>query len=110
MKKSVLLLIALILGILYSVFILSYFSETILGNNGDMLTYGIVSILVGPHIFMTLLAVLFNLIAYINKRKGFALTTGILYAVAAFLFMPYAFYVVIQSILSFIAFARMQKT
>lgn len=59
-----------------------------------MLAYGLVSILVGPHIFMPLLSVMFNIIAYFTKRCGFALTSGILIASAVFLFMPYALFVV----------------
>jgi hypothetical protein len=43
-----------------------------------------------------------------NKR-GFALTGAILYAVSMVLFIPYFFFVLVQTILSFIGFAKLKK-
>ena len=42
-------------------------------------------------------------------RRAFALTAGILYAVAMVLFPVYFFFVLIQMILCFVAFAKMSK-
>lgn len=110
MKKSKLLLVSLILGGGYIIYALSYFGGGLLGSTGDdQVIAGIASFLVAPHLLATGLAVLFNALGFFMIKKGFALTAGILYAVAGFLFIPYIFFVIIQSILSFIAYAKMGK-
>lgn len=44
------------------------------------------------------------------NRRAFALTAGILYAVAMVLFPMYFFFVVVEMILCFTAFARMKTS
>ena len=43
------------------------------------------------------------------NKAAFALTAGILYAVAMVLFPVYFFFVIVQMILCFVAFAKMRK-
>lgn len=44
------------------------------------------------------------------NRRAFALTAGTLYAVAMVLFPMYFFFVVVEMIICFIAFARMKTS
>lgn len=107
MKKSKLLLVALILGALYVFYSAWYW----LGGGVDSSNAGaaIATVLVAPHLFCTVMAVLFNALGYFMARRAFALTAGILYAVAMVLFPVYFFFVLIQMILCFVAFAKMSK-
>lgn len=109
-KKSILLLIAMVLGVAYLIYIITYFSGAFNGGtDSDVIAAGLATVLVGPHIVATAIAVLFNALGYFLHKRGFALTGGILYIVAGVLFIPYIFFVVIQAILSFIGYAKMQK-
>lgn len=110
-KKSVLLLISAILGILYVVYIVAYFmgagSNT--GSTAEAIGAGIATMLVMPHMICAVLAAIFNTLGWSMNSRGFSLTGAILYAVAAVLFPMYAMFVIIQMILSFVGFARLKK-
>lgn len=69
----------------------------------------LVSLLMGPHLFIVFLAVLFGWLGYFLKRSGFALTSAILYCVAAGLFFPLAPFLIPMIILGFIAYSYIKK-
>jgi hypothetical protein len=50
-----------------------------------------------------------NFLGWILNKRGFVLAGAILYSVAMFLFIPYFFFLIIQTILGYIAFAKMGK-
>lgn len=109
-KKSKLLLVAAILGVVYTVYIISYFASA--GDSQDSveaLGAAIATALVAPHMVATLVAAVFNVLAWAMNKSAFALVAGILYAVAAVLFFTYAMFVVIEMILCFVAYAKMKK-
>ncbi len=110
-KKSVLLLISAILGVLYAIFIVTYFAGVGSGADGaaEAIGAGIATMLVMPHMICAVLAAIFNVLGWGMSSRGFSLTGAILYAVAAVLFPVYAMFVLIQMILSFIGFARLKK-
>ncbi len=109
-KKSLLLLISLILGAIYLVYIISYFAGLLGGSNdADLVAAGIATALVAPHIVATSITVLFNALGYFMEKRGFALTGGIMYLVAGVLFIPYIIFVLLQALLSFIGYAKMPK-
>lgn len=112
-KKSGLLLVAFVLGVLY----LGYSAWYWFGGGAQMGTDSasqaggaLATALVTPHLLLTFLAVAFNALGLFMGKRAFALTAGILYAVAMVLFPMYFFFVVVQMVLCFIAFARMRKT
>lgn len=109
--KNKLLLIAGILGIAYLIYSMVYWSgaATAPGTDAEQAGAAIATMLVMPHLLLAGLAVLFNVIGFFTNKAGFALTAGILYAVAMLLFVAYFFFVVIQCILCFVAFAQMRK-
>ncbi|MDR1774041.1 MAG: hypothetical protein LBR30_04155 [Clostridioides sp.] len=111
MKKSKLLLISSILGVLYVIYIVCYFGGVV-GNtsqsDAEMVGSTVATMLVLPHIFLTLLAVIFNIIGYCKNGRGFTLTAAILYAVAGFIFIMYAMFVLPSMILSFVGYAKLK--
>lgn len=109
-KKSVLLLISAILGVLYALYSVVYWSGASSGMSGAAaIGAGIATVLVMPHMICAVLAAIFNVLGWAMNSRGFALTGAILYAVAAVLFPMYAMFVLIQMILSFVGFAKMKK-
>lgn len=110
-KKSVLLLISAILGVLYAIYIVVYFAGAGAGakSAAEAVGIGIASALVMPHMICAILAAIFNVLGWALSKRGFALTGAILYAVAAVLFPIYALFVLVQMILSFIGFAKLKK-
>lgn len=110
-KKSVLLLISAILGVLYAVYLVSYF----FGLGADSSTgaeavgAGLATMLVLPHMICAVLAAIFNTLGWAKNHRGFTLTGAILYAVAMALFPLYAPFTLVQMILSFVGFAKLKK-
>lgn len=110
-KRNVLLFISAILGVLYTIYIIVYFSSAS-GSSSDAteaIGIGIATALATPHMIATALATIFNILGWAMNHRGFALTGAILYCVAAVCFPMYAFFVVIQIVLSFIGFAKLKK-
>lgn len=104
------LLVALILGAAYLVYSMVYWSGANTGSEGaQQAGAALATVLVMPHLVLTFVAVVFNALGLFMDKRGFALTAGILYAVAMLLFPAYFFFVVIQMILCFVAFAKMKK-
>lgn len=110
-KTSKLLLISLILGVLYIGYSAVYWSGAINSSTSgaEQVGGGLAIAIVTPHLVVTGLAVIFNALGVFMKKRGFALTGAILYAVALVLFPIYFMFVIIQMILSFIGFAKMEK-
>ena len=109
-KRSTLLCIAGVLGILYIVYSINYWTSVGSGvDSAEALGAGIATALVFPHLICAGLATLFNALAFFMRSRPFALTAGILYSVAMLLFPLYCMFTIVQAILCYIAFARMKK-
>ena len=110
-KKSKLLLVSWVLGLLYAVYLVVYFGGGITGagSDGELLGAAIATTIVGPHMVCVIVAVIFNLIGWAKIARWASLTGAILYAVSMALFPMYFMFVLIQTILSFVGFAKLQK-
>lgn len=110
-KKSILLLISAILGVLYAVYIVSYFASNTVNQTDAAASVGagLAAAIVTPHMVCAALAAIFNVLGWAMNKRGFALTGAILYAVALALFPVYFMFVIIQMLLSFVGFARMKN-
>lgn len=110
-KMSICLLISLIIGVAYIIYSIVYWTGAAGSgaNTAEQAGSAIATVLVFPHLVVTFLAVLFNALGLFLKKRGFALTGAILYAVAMVLFPMYFFFVIIEMILSFVGFAKMKK-
>lgn len=114
MKRNKLLLVALILGVAYVVYGLWYWfgggaAASVGADSASQVGAGLATMLVTPHLVLTVVAVAFNALAYFMGKRAFALVAGILYAVAMVLFLAYFFFVLAQMILCFVAYAKMPK-
>lgn len=112
MKKrlNVLLIISFVLGVAYLAYSLVYWSGAAAdGSGSEQLGAAIASALVMPHLVCALVAVVFNGLALFMSKAAFALVAGILYAVAMVLFPMYFMFVLVQTVLCFVAYARMKK-
>ena len=111
-KISKLLLVSLILGVAYLIYSAVYWTgaNTSAGDAAEQIGAGLASAMVTPHLIFVVLAVIFNALGCFMKKRAFALTGAILYAVAMVLFPLYFFFVIVQMILSFVGFAKMKKS
>lgn len=113
MKKSKLALISLMLSALYAAYLIYYVSSTgSKASSGDSATQvgttiGIAIIL--PHLICTGIALLMNILGYFLNVRGLILTAAILYTIAIVLMPVYAPFVLVQTILCYIAFTKMKK-
>ncbi len=109
-KRSKLLLISAIIGTLYALYIIIYFSSSLSSNDSaEALGAAIATALVMPHMILVVLAVIFNWVGYGTNKRGLALTGGILYSVAGVLFLMYIFFVIPSLVLSFVGYAKLKQ-
>ena len=65
--------------------------------------------MVMPHMVCVGVAAIFNILGWALNNRAFALVGGILYAVSMVFMFIYAFFVIVQMILSFVGFANLKK-
>lgn len=111
-KKSKLALVGMILTGAYLVYLVFYFTKinSAAADSSEQAGAAIATMLVIPHVLLVFLAGIFNALGYFLNKRGFILTAGILYAVALAVFLPYFMFVLVQMILMFIAFAKMNNS
>lgn len=102
MKKSKLLLASGIIGTLYLIYLISYFSGGVVSTNGaEAIGAGIAAALVTPHMVCVGVAVIFNWLGWALKARWAALVAGIMYAVSIVCMFMYAMFVVLEMIFCF---------
>ena len=111
MKKSKLLMAAAIIGTLYLVYLISYFTGGMTSSEGtaEAIGAGLAAALVMPHAVCVGIAVIFNWLGWALKARWAALVAGIMYAVSMVCMFLYAMFVVLEMIFCFVAFAKMKK-
>jgi len=111
MKKSKLLLFNNVLSILYFTYAFGQLMDIVEKSvdSAEKFGAGITLMLISPHLFLVFLAMIFGWLGYFLKRSGFALTSAILYCVAAGLFIPLAVYVLPMIIIGFVAYSNIKK-
>ncbi len=110
-KRSKALLVSAILGLLYSIYIITYFTGQLSASKdaAELAGSAIATALVTPHMVLVILAAIFNWVAYFTNVRGLALTGAILYAVGGVLFILYFIFVIPSMVLSFVGFAKLKK-
>lgn len=110
-KRSKTALVSMIFGILYSVYAVTYWFSDIAEpmDTPELIGANIARLLVLPHLLLALIGTLMNILGFFLNSKGFILTGAILYTVSLVVFPIYFMFVIIQMILSYIAYARMSK-
>ena len=108
MKKSKLLLISWILSGVYIAYLIIYFSDLMAQTTGNaQLGVGLAGVFVFPHALAVFIGFIFNFFGWSLNKRGFALTGAILYSVSMLLFPFYFFFVIIQTVLSYIGYAKL---
>ena len=109
MKRSKLLLASGIIGTIYLVYLIVYFSNGVTASDGaEAIGAGIAAALVTPHMVCVGIAVIFNWLGWALKARWAALVAGIMYAVSMACMFMYAMFVVIEMVFCFVAFAKMK--
>lgn len=109
-KKSKLALVSWVLTVLYLIYIISYLAGGIGSTSGaEQAGAALATALVFPHMLAVGIGLIFNMLGYFLNNRTFVLVGAILYSVAILLFMVYFMFVIVQMILSYVAFARMKK-
>lgn len=103
-KRSLCLLLSVLIATAYLIYIAQYFL-----SGADTTAGAISTMLVLPHIVILLIGVILGWISWVTRGTGFALASSILYCVSAVVFVMYAIFLVPSIILGFIGFARQKK-
>lgn len=108
-RRSICLLLATLLGLAYSGLLLYNFlgGFTDVESDAELLGTAFATYLVAPHMVLASAAALCGLGGWLARNRWLALTAGILYLVAGLAFPIYFLFVVLQGILSIVAFALM---
>ncbi len=118
MNRSKLLLAAAIIGTLYLIYLITYFTGGIVSSTGGIVSSddvawaigtGLAATLVMPHTVCVGIAVIFNWLGWGLKARWAALVAGIMYAVSMVCMFLYAMFVVLEMIFCFVAFAKMKQ-
>lgn len=109
-NRSKVVFISAVLGTLYTLYLVFYFSGAVSGSQGEeQLGAAIATALVTPHIVLVGTAAVFNWVGFfINKVWG-TLVAGILYAVGGLIFLAYFLYVLPMIVLSFVGVSIVSK-
>lgn len=109
--RSKALIASSILGVVYNLYLIFYFSGTMSGDVSDTEVIGgaLASLLVTPHIVMVMLSTIFNILSVALKKTGFALVAGVLFSVSALLMPLYLPFLIPMIILSFVGYTKMKK-
>lgn len=108
--KSKVVFTSAILGTLYAIYLLVYFTGAISGSEGaEQIGASIAAALVAPHMALVILAVIFNWVSFFANKSWATLTSGILYSVAGVIFLLYIVFVIPMIILSFVGMSKVSK-
>ena len=110
-KRSKLALISWVLSLLYLIYLISHFLGGVGSTTGaEQVGAAIATALIFPHMLAVGIGLLFNMLGYFLHNRIFVLVGAILYSVSILLFMMYFMFVIVQMILSYIAFAKMKDS
>jgi cytochrome c oxidase assembly factor CtaG len=97
----------------YAVYSILYWGgvigETQSADSAEALGAGLASLLVLPHVIVTVVSALFGVIGFFVRSPGLILTSAILYSVAAVLFFVYALFLVPSIVLGFVGYVNQKK-
>lgn len=111
MKKSKLSLIAMILGLIATIFIVSAMSgNDISGDSAESVGTIIGLGIVMPSAICSIVGFILNIIGYFTKSRAVTLISAIFYTLGLILMPLWGFVVIPSMILQYIAFAKMKKS
>ncbi len=109
-NRSKVLFISAILGTLYTLYLVSYFTGGMSsGDSAEQVGTALATALVLPHAMVLVLAVIFNWVGFFMNKTWAAITCGVLYSVSGVLFLLYIVFEVPMIILSFVGVSKVKK-
>ena len=109
-NRSKTLIISMVLGVAYSIYLMSYFYDVTMNGNGmDFIAGGIASAMVLPHMLATIAGASFSVVAVLINKRWSAMVAFIMYYVASLLFIMYAIFTLPIAIIATIGYVRMKK-
>lgn len=113
MKKSKTLLIASIVGTLCVVYLFLYMgnslNDSMSKSSATQIGTTIAATIATPSMILSAISTIFAWVGWATNKRGFALTSGILYAVAIVFMIPWFMFNIVQMILCFVAYGIMGK-
>ena len=113
MKKSKTLLLAAIIGTIFFFFTMSNINDLMISSMGRSMSYKFGTLMsfaiTLPSFIASGFATIFAWIGFGTNKKGFALASGILYAIAIVFMISWFIAYIIQMIFAFIAYGTMGK-
>lgn len=108
--RSKVVFVSLVLGVAYLIYIASYFFGLSASTEGsEQVGAVLATALVAPHMFILLLAVIFNLISFLGTKKWACITALVLYCVSALVFLAYALFLLPMIILSAVGISKTKQ-
>ena len=105
--------LAALFGSAYAIYSIVYWSGAIdatqSSDSAEAFGAGLATLLVLPHMLVTVLAALFGVIGFFVRSAGLILTSAILYSVAAALFFLYAPFLLPSIVLGFMGYVNQKK-
>ena len=109
-NRSKVLFVSAILGTLYALYLVSYFTGGVTSTDGaEQVGTAIATALVLPHAMLLVLAVIFNWVGFFMNKTWAAITCGVLYSVSGVLFLLYIVFEIPMIILSFVGVSKVKK-
>lgn len=110
-KKNLYLAVTWIFGLIYTLYLLVHFTGSYLFAKDSIAQIGsmLATLIVLPHILCVLVGTIFALIAWLQNKPAFALTSFILFSVAIICYLPRFYYPLIPvaaSLLGYISLTR----
>ncbi|SCX08421.1 hypothetical protein [Candidatus Aquiluna sp. UB-MaderosW2red] len=111
--RPIISVITMLLGLGYAILVTtstgSAFGDAAAEGDAEAIGAGLGVALLLPHILLTWLAVVFNILGYFTRVPGFTLTAAIIYTVAAFLGFFNIIFLIPIVILAFISWVQEKK-
>ncbi|GAA0182058.1 hypothetical protein SH2C18_45020 [Clostridium sediminicola] len=109
-KRSKVVFVSMVLGGLYLIYILTHFLGASSSSQGTEQAGAIIATaLVAPHMFLVLLAVIFNIISFLSTKVWACITGLVLYCVAGLVFLLYAPFIAPMIILMAVGIGKTKK-
>lgn len=110
-KRSIVLIISVIIAVAYSAYLCAYFGGLVSDAAGFVNTSSslFATALITPHAILIGMGSVFGLLGFFLKANWAALVAAILYTVGTFFFLPYFMFGAPILILGFIGYANQKK-
>ena len=110
MRKSIMLLVSWLLVLVYMALMIMSISKGFAdGSDFEKLGTAVMTMMMYPHLITVAIGLLFNILGWALHKPGYALTCAILYTVGMVLFPFFFFMLLVQTILSYVAYAKMKR-